>query len=521
MKPTLSKSQYIKGLQCPKNLWFYRYRKDLATPVDAATQARFDAGNMIGQLAMEYFAPKHISAKHPHKSVEITNDYWDISGGIANTQQHVQDGTDIIYEATAMHPANGCYSRMDILQKDPTTQRWNLIEVKSSTAVKDYHLDDMAFQYYVFHHAGYDIDRCYMMVINNSYVKHGAIDARGLFRLQDITDEISANIQQVEARAPEMISMLNDKNNEPDVTISNHCNTPFVCDYKHHCWRDVPDYNIFSVYHKAKVNDIYQATSSYKIEDVPAKLYPKGRKAIDMACHKRQDIHIEKANLKQWLTGLSYPLYYLDYETIVPPVPLFDGTKPFQQIPFQFSLHVMENRHATPQHFEFIHQQQTDPRAEFVKNLLAVCGTAGSVVVYNQSFEQGRNLELARDFPEYASGLQAINARMVDLLVPFRKRLLYRYMQQGSASIKAVLPAFTDLSYDDMAIGNGGDAMQAYLRYMNGAIKPAEQQQLFDDLLRYCQLDTLAMVELMKIIHLYALYFNGDDEGRYDDIEGG
>jgi hypothetical protein len=214
-----------------------------------------------------------------------------------------------------------------------------------------------------------------------------------------------------------------------------------------------------------------------------------------------QDL-VDAESIRDFLSELQYPLYFLDYETLMPAIPLFDGTRPFQQIPFQYSLHIQKAPSSPLVHKEFLHQDQSDPRKAFVEKLVQDCGTQGTIIVYNQAFEIARNNELAADFPEYAESIRSINNRVIDLLVPFRNRWLYHPNQKGSASIKAVLPAFTDLSYDDLDISHGGEAMRQYGAFMSGSLDASFWHALWEDLSVYCKQDTFAMVELLNVLML-------------------
>ena len=491
-KHTISKSQYVKGLQCPKALWFYRHRKDLAPEIDAQTQAKFDAGNEIGVLAMSYF----------DSGIEVTNEYWDINGAIEATQQFIKDGQDVIYEATAMHPIDGGYSRIDILKRAPGSDEWDMIEVKSSTSVKDYHLDDMAFQYHVFNGAGYKIRKCFMMVLDNSYVRSGDIDPKSLFKLEDISNEVFTKQAEVEATAGQLGYVLEHKK-EPDISIGARCFAPFECDYRGHCWKHVADYSVYNVFQKKKAEELSRQ-HGVDLKKLPSHIRPGGVKGSDVESYLSGETIVDRSKIEGFISQLQYPLYFLDYETINPAIPLFNGTKPYQQIPFQFSVHIQNSPDAELVHYEYLHKEQTDPRPSFTEQLVELCGHDGHVIVYNQSFEIARNNDLARDFPEYSTALNAINSRVIDLLEPFKKRWLYNPSQKSSASIKAVLPAFTDLSYDDLEISNGGDAMMQYNAFINGNLPEDELSTLWDNLTEYCKQDTYAMVLLFNVLKLKA-----------------
>ncbi len=485
---TISKSQYVKGLQCPKALWLYRHRKDLAPEITPEKQALFDTGHEIGELAMQYF----------DNGIEVKNEYWDVQGAVETTQQYIEEGHDVIFEATAIHPIDGGYSRIDILKRVDGSDEWDLIEVKSSTSVKDYHIDDMSFQYHVFYGAGFKIRKCFMMVINNEYVRDGDIDPQQLLRLEEISGHVFSKQGEVEAVAGQLGYVL-ERRDEPEISIGARCFKPFECDYKPYCWAHAPEYSVYDIFQKPRAEEIAKR-HGLDIEKLPDHVRPGGAKALDVESYLSGDVIVDKANISGFLDQVQYPLYFLDYETIQAAIPLFDGTRPFQQIPFQFSVHVQETLGSELVHHEYLHKERTDPRRAFAERLIELCGDEGTVLVYNQAFEIARNNELARDFPDLAAAIKAINARVLDLLVPFKKRWLYHPNQNSSASIKAVLPTFTDLSYDDLEISHGGEAMRQYGAFMAGDLNEALWSALWNDLTEYCKQDTYAMVMLLDVL---------------------
>lgn len=486
---TISKSQYIKGTQCPKALWFSLNRKDLTPPVDATKQALFDSGNEIGKWAKKCFLA----------GVEVTEPYYKAREGAEATAALIAAGHEVIFEATAIHALDGTYSRVDILRKVSGADAWDMIEVKGSTGVKDYHNDDMSFQYRVFTGAGYRINRCFMMLIDNEYVRQGDIEPQRLFKMEEITAAVQAQQSEIDAAVPTLKSVLENEN-EPHASIGARCFKPFDCDYMKNCWNGVPDYSIYNVFTGKKADEIVQSLGSYEVKSLTADLMPSGAKAKDVSSYISGEVYSEPANIRRFLQGLQYPLYYLDYETIGSAIPLYEGTRPFQAIPFQFSLHVEHSPGAELQHHMFLHKEKTDPRKAFIEDLISSCGTNGSIVAYNQAFEKGINTSLQRDFPVHATAIEDINTRMIDLLVPFKSRWLYHPSQNGSASIKNVLPAFTSLKYDGLGITNGQDASQKYLDFMHGKLSPVEIEKLWHDLSEYCGLDTLAMKALLDVL---------------------
>ncbi|MDA9074058.1 DUF2779 domain-containing protein [Amylibacter sp.] len=505
MDPTISKSQYVRGLQCNKALWLFRNRKDLQLEPSSAKKDILEVGNLIGKLAMDNYLT----------GVEVTNEYWDINGAIKATKKYIDDGNNIIFEATALHPITGAYSKIDILKRVDDTDLWDLIEVKSSTQVKEYHKDDLAFQYYVFSNSGYKIRNSYMMLIDNSYERIGDIDPTKILRLVDITEQVKNKQNHVNRTTIELCNSST-KSGEPKEKIGEKCFKPFECDFKSYCWKHVPDYSIYNIFQKKKAESI-ENKHGVLLESLPTELFPSGKKRVDLECYFDKSIKIDKEKISDFLESLNYPIYFFDYETIAPAIPILEGTKPFQQIPFQFSLHVQKKRGQQLEHFEYIHKVISDPRPNLIEKLIQVCGKKGSILVYNQSFEIARNNELAEKYTKYGDELRAINARIIDLMLPFSKRWIYHPDQQGSASLKKVLPAFTDLNYEDLEVGNGSDAMRLYNTFMEGKLEKLSLNMLWDGLSKYCERDTYALWVLLEVLQ-NTIEINLGDERDDDQI---
>ena len=488
----ISKSQYLKGVQCPKALWYYRHRPDLAPEVSDNQQALFDAGHEVGELAQQYFSG----------GIEITEEYYEIAKAIGSTEKAIAEGRKVVYEATACSE-DGAYSRIDILKKVRGSDRWDMIEVKMSTGVKDYHLDDMSLQRYAFEGAGYSIRKSILMHINNQYVRSGDIDIKELFTLEDCTQMVRSRMIDVSGKVEQLIAMLNSPL-EPTVEIGEHCYDPFECDYTHHCRQHIPDYSVYNIFKGAKLEALL-SDDILEIEDVPDGFEVSERQAIEVQAVKNGGVHVDSGRIREFLNQIEYPLYYLDYETINSAVPLYDHSRPYQQIPFQFSLHIQAEKGGAVEHTEFLYTGNGDPRPEFITELIRKCGARGSVVVYNQGFESRINRELGENFPEHKPALDAISDRMIDLLIPFRSRMLYHPDMQGSASLKAVLPAFVpDLSYTDLSIGDGDTASNRYLCCAKGVVDEKTREEIFGDLKVYCHQDTLAEVKLLDVLYDYS-----------------
>jgi hypothetical protein len=297
-----------------------------------------------------------------------------------------------------------------------------------------------------------------------------------------------------------MFKVIN-KKEEPRVQIGRHCKSPFECDYMDYCWQHVPEYSVFNVIKGAKLDGLL-AMNIVDVADIPDSFHLTDRQRKDINAHLTQTAFVDKGSIRNFLGTLEYPLYFLDYETIFPALPLFDNSSPYQQIPFQFSLHIQKTPGGKLGHIEFLHTEATDPRPHLAKALIDICGTSGSVVVYNKGFESSRNQELGVAFPQYRAPLEAINSRMVDLLVPFRSRYLYHPKMLGSASIKRVLPAFVPgLNYDGMEISDGDMASRKYQMCLRGMVTEPDMEKIYRDLRRYCEMDTYAEVKLVEKLY--------------------
>ncbi len=479
----LSKSNYMQALNCPKALWLTKNRKDLVPEVDPSTQARFDAGNQLQDLARGCFP----------NGVLVPGEIFDIIGGAKRTREFAEKH-DILFEATALLD-NGAFCRIDVLRRNG--QVWDMIEIKGATRVKEEYLNDLAYQKYVFDAAGYPIQRCFVLHVNSDYIRQGELDIMRLFALEEVTEGVLEHGPNVPFYIEQFLKSQSQKD-EPTVSLKSACRD---CPFFGYCGKDVPAYSIFNLLRAPEADVFYARTGSFNIADVPVSLCSTPKQLIDREAFLTGTEHCEPASIKMWLDTLTYPLYYLDFETLQSPVPLFDGSWAYAQIPFQFSLHIQDEQNGAVRHIGFLHQERTDPRRALAESLVASCGKSGSVIAYNAMFEKGRIAELAELFPDLSDALLAINERMVDQLIPFRNRYLYRPKQQSSASIKYVLPAFSDLSYAGMEISNGGEAMSRYLDFMLGKLSPEEEKILFDGLDKYCGQDTYAMVVLMAELY--------------------
>ncbi len=421
---------------------------------------------------------------------------WDYEAAW-RTQEAIRADEPYIYEAT-LATETGEYCAVDILRNN-NDGTWDIIEVKSTTKPHDYHIIDASFQRYVFTQCGIKIRKCFIMTLNPEYVRHGNVDLDELFTLHDVTDDLQ-DMGTVRTEINRIRAVLDGP--ELGIAISKtKCNKFYECGYKCHCWKNIPQYSVFDAFKGALADDVYSEYGA-DLKNVPEEVRAKQMHPGDIEAFLDNMDVINPAILKRFTDSLRWPLYFLDYESIMPAVPMFDNSRPYQQICFQFSLHVQRTPGAELEHYEYLHNDpDTDPRPGLIKRLIETIGDTGSVIVYNQGFEEGRDNEMARDFPEYAEQLQAINARMVDLLIPFRERGLYRPCQNGSASIKQTLPAFVpEMSYANLGIHNGTEASEQFMAFMTGKQTAEQTKQMMTNLHEYCGQDTMAMVRLLEVI---------------------
>ena len=480
----LTKSKYINGLQCPRLLWISVNAKDRLPEVDEAKQKLFDEGHIVGEFAKKLFL----------EGIDIEDE--DFSKNLEETKKLLKENKPLFEPAFLV---DRIYSRADILE--PTKDGWNIVEVKSSTEVKDVNIQDVAFQKYVYEKAGMKINKCFLLHINNQYVRQGEINPSELFVKEDISINVAEEIKLVPERVKEMLGIIDSK--EPIIKISDSCSKPYECPLKEECWSFLPKENsVFDLYRGGKKSWELFEKRILAIKDIPDSFELGDKQQIQLKCEKTGKVHINEKKIKEFLDKLKYPLYFLDFETYQTAIPLYNRLKPYQQIPFQFSVHKIDSK-GKKAHYSFISSGKKDPRKKFINAIKRKLGTKGSVIVYNQVFEQSRLKEIGEFFPLEKEVVGKIIERMTDLLIPFRNFDYYDRKQEGSASIKYVLPAMTNMTYKGMEIANGGQASIRYAYITHGDIKgnkakKEEIKKVREDLKKYCGLDTEAMILILE-----------------------
>ncbi len=483
--PLLTKSKYMSGLGCPRLLWVLFNQPDMIPKVDEATQFTFKQGQLVGEYAKKLYPA----------GIDIP--YVDFMSSIHETE-NLLNSNKPLFEASIR--SGDLYSRVDILC--PNGTKWDIIEVKGTTSVKAEHIDDVSFQRHCLELKGLEVERCLIAHINGDYYRDGEIVAEELFTLSDVTEDVVKASEGIEERIEGLFEVISN-GKIPDISYGQHCKSPYGCSLKGDCWSPLPDNSILSLSRGGKKSFKLLNDGFPTLSDIPSDVKLSQIQSVQVRCDRDKCRNIDIGAIRAFLSDFIYPVHYLDFETFSTAIPLLDDSKPYQQIPFQFSLHICDELGAEPVHHMFLAEGGKDPRKDFLEELMAHIRKEGSIIAYNKSFEIGRMKELAKLFPDNAPWISELNERFIDLWEPFRKFSFYDPAQNGSASIKSVLPAVTGKGYCDMGICDGATASRKYLDIAFGGLEgvlPEEDeiQRVRDDLEKYCCLDTLGMVWIVE-----------------------
>lgn len=485
----LSKSKIIAFRQCPKRLWLEVNKPELAQ-VSESTQASFDVGHRVGEIARSIYDPDQSGIM-----IDIKKEGF--SQALARSQT-LTNANVPVFEAG--FSGNGLLAFADVmLPLDQHGQRaWKMVEVKSSTSVKDYHLDDIAVQSYVAKVAGFELHSVSLAHIDNTWIYPGDGDYTGLLVEEDLT-------QKALGRTDEVIAWVNSARevlagDEPDIATGEHCAEPFECGFYEYCTRDdvKAEYPISWLprLSKAKAEKLNEM-GIIDLRYVPDDMLNETQRLVKKHTSEKTTFFDVEAT-RETLSKQALPAYFLDFETINFAIPIWAGTRPYQQVPFQFSLHVMHCAKDIS-HIEFLDISGNDPSRGFAETLIKSCGDSGPVYAYNAGFEGARIRELAERFPDLADGLLPIAERLFDLL-PLARSHYYHPSQQGSWSIKKVLPALVpELNYANLVgVQDGGMAMEAFTEAIQAITAANRKQEINEQLLAYCEQDTWAMVKIFE-----------------------
>ena len=485
--PRLSKSTYLTGKQCHLRLWHDFHARHLAAPADEAQLLVFNTGHEVGELACRRYPGGHLIA-HDHKH---------LPEALEETRRVIDAGTvPALFEAAFEH--EHVLVRADVLER-LSDGGWRLVEVKSTTKLKELFVLDVAVQLWVLRGAGLDVREAEVHTLNRDYVYDGVrLEVDALFKLHPVFDEATALLEGVGGEAQEMRAMLAESA-APAIVPGDHCFIPYNCPYYEHCTRDLaqPEHGVGELpwLGKAKRSELNKASID-EIKDIPDSFPLNHRHQIVRKAVQQGRIQVH-GNLMNALAAIKLPVRHLDFETFASAIPRFAGTRPYHAIPFLFSVHA-EHDGQPPAHADYLHEGNDDPRPMLVERLLDALGEEGAICIYS-GYERRMLRELAAAVPQRAKALAAIEARLFDLLPVVRKGC-YHPDFRGSFSIKSVLPVLVPgLGYDDLAVADGNLAAALYQRALSND-NVAERQQTFAALRAYCQRDTLAMLELRKVL---------------------
>lgn len=475
----LSKSRILLNRQCPKRLWLKTNRPELEE-VSEGNERRFAAGDQVGAIARGLYPEG------------LLIDADNLGLALEQTRTAMAEPPRPLFEATFEH--EGTLVRADLLL--PDNGAWRMVEVKSSTRVKDYHLADAAVQAWVLEKAGVLVSSVEIAHIDNTFVYPGNGDYRGLLTHEDISRQVRA----LKAEVPVWLEQARQTlalQNEPDIEPGKHCDNPFECSFRPYCdpavFETIPVHSVRVLPYGGK---FVQGLIEQGRDDLRQLRMDELKKENHQRIWRTLQTGLPELDLRagEAIRRLDWPRYYMDFETINPAVPLWTGTRPYQHVPFQWSCHI--ERPKGLEHAAFLAEAGADPRRPFIESLLATLGDAGSVMVWNASFERGRLEDLADAFPDLAGSIQQVIKRLFDLL-PLSRNHYYHPEMRGSWSIKAVLPTIApELSYEGMTVAHGGAAQEAYEEICASETTDGRRAELRQGLLEYCERDTLAMVRI-------------------------
>lgn len=489
----LSKSEYMMFLKHPALLWLKKNDKANLPAVDANLQAKFDEGYAVEEWAQKLF-PEGVTIGF--------SGYDSYLNMPERTQAALRSGKRVLHQAR--FEAGDLTCICDILVFDDSGKSLELYEVKGSTRAKAEHVHDLAFQQTVLTDAGYTVTKAAVVHINRPYVRAEEIVASELLAITDISGQVEADLPNTRTRIERALRVAS-TNAFPPMS-PRYARMGGFYDWLEH-FKKLTQPPADSIYDLCQLNakllgEIEDRGVKW-LRDIPEDLELNERQLAQLKAVKTGERHVDIAKIKKFLKGLQYPLYFLDYETLGGSIPAFPGLHPYEQLPFQYSLHVLPSPGAPMRHYEYLHSDDKSPQKPISASLRENIGPVGTIITWNMRFEKGCNELLARLEPEYAQFMQDVNERVEDLMTSFAKNWYTDAGFLGSASIKKVLPVLApQFSYKELAVGDGATAQRLWMRSVLEGDKTIDQVKLLADLRAYCQLDTLAMVEILNFLQL-------------------
>lgn len=484
-----SKSSYICGDDCLKATYLRIFNRDLAKESD--NQLILDNGIQVGELARELFT-NYVTIPFSENKQQM----------VLATVKALESGYNVICEASFME--KGMFASVDIfvVKEDGNV---DFYEVKSSTKVKPIFLKDVAFQNYLLECSGYTVNSANLIIVNDEYVRDDEFDINQYFKVLDVTEDISSLYDEVVSNV-EIISNFMKSGIVPSTEIATHCFSPYTCPFQDYCMKDLPKNNIFKLkggmHTSTKLKHFNNGIIDFEeCLNIP-KLNAKYKEQIECTLSgKDSDPHIEE--IADFIKDVKYPIFFLDFETIMDPIPRYKGMHAYQYQIIQYSLHILEKPGSYLIHKEYLATPGIDSRLDVAKRLIDDIPSNGTGIAYNMIFEKSRIKELAEDpiCEEYKDLLMEIEASItLDFMIPFKNRWIYKEAMHGSYSLKTVLPALfpgnPKLDYNNLEVQNGNMAAEVFLNLKNMTSK--EQYFTRLNMLRYCRLDTYSLVAIFQ-----------------------
>ncbi len=482
----VTKSAYTRTLDCPRYAWLYQHRRDEVVKVDLQRQWILEQGDVVERHARTLF-----EGATPVQGFR--------SRAVRETERHIARGATCLFQASVI--ADDLHAMADVLKKSPHNASWDIYEVKAAGEVKERHLHDVCFQKIAFERAGYMIDRVFIVNINREYARNGEIDPSRLLVTNDVTGAARDLVKDVESGIEKARRLLTLPDVPPIDEFPCSC-SPKDCPSLNHCYPDLPPNSVYFVsrLQLAKARALY-AGGYRTIRDIPDTAKLSARQRLQVNAAKQGVPFIDRPAIRAMLGALTYPLYFLDYETFATIVPQFAGYFPNEAMPFQYSLHVLRSPTSELEHHEYLAPAYCDTTPGVVASLQRDIGDGGTVITWNKSFEMGCHSRMARLQPAAAPFLASLNARVFDLKDVFSKQLYVDGRFNGSCSIKDVLPVLVpQLSYKNLAIQEGNSASLGWYRMFDPKVTPEGRATTEKNLRAYCELDTLAMVEIFRYL---------------------
>lgn len=483
-KSLITKSDYKKGVNCLKSLWLTKNNQELIQQT---------VNNELEDIIL---VKKHARKLYPN-GIDVA-DGSSMEFMLEETKK-LMESKKVIY--------NGKFQTEDISIKtdiiNPVENGYELYQVKIKSTLKKEDIepivDELSIQKYVLDVLGYAINKVALIHINSHYIRGTELIPEEFLKITDFTDKIEKNDKI--AKNIEAMKIAMNQKEEYTQDIGQYCLKPRECEFKTYCWKNIPENTVFNL-------SGMQARTQFKMyekgiinfEDLIKEKSIKDKYKMQIDAELNNTEYINKENIKAFMDTLSYPIYFLDFETFQQTIPEYEGIKPYQQIPFQYSVHYLENEESELKHIEFLAKEGVNPREEIAKSLLDNIPTNACIVVYNERFEKQMLKELAIDYKEFEEHLMKLRDNVKDLMVVFSKRDYYTKDMKGSHSIKYVLPALIkendELDYKKLNIQNGSMAMDIFAKLHTKTASEIENTR--KDLLEYCKLDTLAMVKIWE-----------------------